>query len=1105
MAKATTNGKEHYTQLERRLVLLRWLCHQLGYADNREALADTKSVAEGFGADGRSFLYHHLLARGSKVKIDSTDLARYDENIRMHLARLNRRRTTPITLRYFQHLAALYTEIFLDRLFTDRQRLLCDLNSFVAERNKSLRHGEVEYTQFTKSDLNKLAYWMATGSGKTLLMHLNYYQFLHYNKEPLSNILLITPNEGLSEQHLAELQASGIPARRFDLKAGGLWASDPNTVQVIEITKLVEEKRGGGVSVPVEAFEGRNLIFVDEGHKGAGGEAWRKYRDALGENGFTFEYSATFGQALSAAGNDALTQEYSKAIIFDYSYRYFYNDGFGKDFYILNLKSNDDLDTTYRLLMGNLLTFYEQLRLYEEQESLLRPYNLEKPLLVFIGSTVNAVYKESKKPRSDVLTVARFLHRVLADPEWAVQTIGNLLAGQSGLALANGQDAFGGRFTYLRQKGHAANPATLYNDLLKSVFHAQGSSGLYLCELSRSAGELGLKAGPQGKYFGVISIGDVSEFKKLVEAETPQELKWEQDAISPSLFEQINAPDSSLHILIGAKKFIEGWNSWRVSSMGLLNIGKQEGSQIIQLFGRGVRLKGLGMSLKRSAALEGNHPKHLRLLETLNIFAVRANYMQLFREYLEREGVEVEPPLELSIPVAIQKEHLRKCLLIPRPPKDKDFITETALLLEADSNSVRLDLSTKLQVLQSNPSASSAQAQAQSVKPQQIPAQILDLVDWERVYLELLAYKTRKGFTNLVIRPEKLRAIVAQGNHDVVVDPGVNFTPNTLDDLERLQDIVTRLLCRYMDKFYQTRREQWEAQQMQLYPLDESDPNLSFNLRESPTGQKRPAYILRIPQPENEPSGGSLLQEILQLLEQEHKLYCTEEGELSRIYFDRHIYIPLLFEQHGIQTSPSGLTRSEAEFVRDLCAFWNQEKNSLLAGRELFLLRNLSRGKGVGFFEGRGFYPDFILWILEPNRKHQRIVFIEPHGMVYAKAYIHDEKAHLHEYLRTLSQQLPPPSNGWTVELDSYLVSATPFKELRERYDDGTWDRAKFARHHILFPERNGGYDYLRSILVPPRESAPAPPQSRLRRRRRRGGYSQARRSLRQARWRRVP
>lgn len=1068
MAKATTNGKEHYTQLEQRLVLLRWLCHQLGYKDNREALTDTKSVAEGFGADGRSFLYHHLLARGSKVKIDSTNLARYDENIRAHLARINHRRTEPITLRYFQHLAALYTEIFLDRLFTDRQRLLGDLRSFVAERNESRRPGEVAYPQFEYSDLNKLAYWMATGSGKTLLMHLNYYQFLHYNKEPLSNILLITPNEGLSEQHLAELQASGIPARRFDLKASGLWASDPNTVQVIEITKLVEEKRGGGVSVPVEAFEGRNLIFVDEGHKGAGGEAWRKYRDALGENGFTFEYSATFGQALSAAGNDALTQEYSKAIIFDYSYRYFYNDGFGKDFYILNLKSNDDPDTTHRLLMGNLLTFYEQLRLYEDQKSLLQPYNLEKPLLVFIGSTVNAVYKESKKPRSDVLTVAHFLHRVLSDCQWAKQTIGDLLAGQSGLTLANGQDAFGGCFVYLRQKGYAANSAVLYNDLLERVFHAQGSSGLHLCELSRSAGELGLKAGPQGKYFGVISIGDVSEFKKLVEAETPQELVWEQDAISPSLFEQINAPDSSLHILIGAKKFIEGWNSWRVSSMGLLNIGKQEGSQIIQLFGRGVRLKGLGMSLKRSAALEGNHPEHLRWLETLNIFAVRANYMELFRQYLEREGVEAKPLIELPIYVALQKEHLQRGLLIPRTPKDKDFATETALLLEVDPNLVvRLDLSTKVQVLQSGTTMSSANAPTQSLTPQKIPESILDLVDWEQVYLDLLAYKQRRGLSNLVIRPQALRPIIAQGKWKVVVDSGVNLAPRTPNDLERLQDIVTRLLCRYVDKFYQTQRERWEAEQMQLYPLDADDPNLSFNLQESPTGQKRPAYILRIPQPENEPSGGSLLQEIQELLKQEHKLYCTEEGELSRIYFDRHIYIPLLLEQHGIQTSPPGLTSSEAEFVRDLRAFWNQEKNRLLAGKELFLLRNLSRGKGVGFFEERGFYPDFILWILEPNRKHQRIVFIEPHGMVYAKAYIHDEKARLHEYLRTLSQQLSPPSNGWTVELDSYLVSATPFDELRPRYDDGTWDRAKFAQHHILFPERNGGYDYLRSILAP--------------------------------------
>ena len=116
-------------------------------------------------------------------------------------------------------------------------------------------------------------------------------------------------------------------------------------MRVTEITKLIEEKRGGGVRVPVETFEGNNLIFVDEGHKGAGGKAWRGMRDALAETGFTFEYSATFGQALAAASNDALLTEYGKAIAFDYSYRYFYEDGYGKDFHILNLEQETDSRT----------------------------------------------------------------------------------------------------------------------------------------------------------------------------------------------------------------------------------------------------------------------------------------------------------------------------------------------------------------------------------------------------------------------------------------------------------------------------------------------------------------------------------------------------------------------------------------------------------------------------------------------------------------------------------------------------------------------------------------------------------------------------------------
>ena len=746
------SAETQYLKLEQRLVLLAWLNDLLGYRSNRELLTDTKGAAEGFDASGQSFIYHHLLSRGSQIKIPADDLARYDDNIRAHLAAINRHRSQPITLRYFQYLAALYTEIFLDRCFNRRQQLLADLNAFVQQRNDAKLPGEPLDEPLTAADLTKLAYWMATGSGKTLILHLNYHQFRHYNKEPLDNVLLITPNEGLSEQHLAELDASGISARRFDLNHSSLRTSGKDVVQVIEITKLVEEKRGGGMSVPVEAFEGHNLIFVDEGHKGSGGEAWRGYRDALGATGFTFEYSATFGQALSAARNDPLTAEYGKAILFDYSYRYFYGDGYGKDFRILNLKEETREDQTETLLLGNLLSFYEQQRVFEEQSQALRPYNLEKPLWVFVGSTVNAVYTRNRQKRSDVLTVVRFLHHMLANRRgWVVKTIQKLLDGKTGLVTPEGQDLFLGRFRHLRETG--LSPQVLYEDILVRMFHAPAGGGLHLCDIRGSAGELGLKAGGADDYFGLIYIGDTAAFKKLVEEDTAG-IMLEEDALSSSLFEDINRPDSRIHLLIGAKKFMEGWNSWRVSNMGLLNIGRQEGSQIIQLFGRGVRLRGKGFTLKRSAALDGPHPAHVRLLETLNIFAVRANYMAQFRDYLEREGVETAVEIELPLFIWANEQFLQRGLVVPRAPEGRDFAAETELLLEPDPDvRVRVDMSLKVQALESSAYGVKT-ADVRAGHEQTIPSESLDWVDWEQVYLDVLAYKERKGLTNLVIRPD---------------------------------------------------------------------------------------------------------------------------------------------------------------------------------------------------------------------------------------------------------------------------------------------------------------------------------------------------------------
>jgi len=703
-------------------------------------------------------------------------------------------------------------------------------------------------------------------------------------------------------------------------------------------------------------------------------------------------------------------------------------------------------------------------RLYEEHTDALRPYNLEKPLWVFVGSTVNAVYTENKQPRSDVLTVARFLQRFLSERKWAVATIEAVLKGKTGLVAPDGSDVFAGRFPALREAGNAGvSPARLYDDILQRLFHAPASGGLHLCEIKSSPGELGLKAANATDYFGLIYIGDTTEFKKLVEASAP-EIVLEQDAITTSLFERINRPDAGLHVLIGAKKFMEGWNSWRVASMGLLNIGRKEGSQIIQPFGRGVRLKGKAMSLKRSAALEGSHPQHLRLLETLNIFAVRANYMAQFRDYLEREGVEVEPPIELPLFVWANEQFLQRGLVVPRPPEGRDFAAETTLVLEADPKiPIQVDLSVRMQTMESAPTGlHTVDVRAGRAWP--IPAESLDLVDWQQAYLDLLAYKERKGLTNLLIRPETLRQIVELKNDKdipvctVIADEQVT-RPQSFRGRTLLQQAVTQLLNRYVDRFHQVRHEQWDEKALVYRPLDKSDPNLGF--RPSGIAEDKPGYVVRVPRSEQQ-----LVEAVQKLLEEQERLYRQENAGLPRLHFDRHLYQPLLVEMpERAQIVPPGLKESEARFVCDLRDYWNAEKDQSLAGKEIFLLRNLSRGYGISFFEERGFYPDFILWVLDQTAQAQRIVFIEPHGMLHAKAYIHDEKARLHERLPELAKQIAQHSNQKNITLDAFIISATPYDELYKSYDDGKWRRENFAEKHILFLEHRQDYDYMRVIF----------------------------------------
>jgi hypothetical protein len=149
---------------------------------------------------------------------------------------------------------------------------------------------------------------------------------------------------------------------------------------------------------------------------------------------------------------------------------------------------------------------------------------------------------------------------------------------------------------------------------------------------------------------------------------------------------------------------------------------------------------------------------------------------------------------------------------------------------------------------------------------------------------------------------------------------------------------------------------------------------------------------------------------------------------------------------------------SETRFVRDLRKFL-QENPQEHAGKEVFLLRNLTRGRGISFFtpkDSEAFYPDFILWIIEDGR--QAIAFVDPHGLGRTRG-LKDPKIQLHSELAQLQPILQAHCKNCSVRLTSFVVSPRPYDEVRK----DTWvysvpTRAEMEAEHVLFQEADSQY-----------------------------------------------
>ena len=503
--------------------------------------------------------------------------------------------------------------------------------------------------------------------------------------------------------------------------------------------------------------------------------------------------------------------------------------------------------------------------------------------------------------------------------------------------------------------------------------------------------------------------------------------------------------------------------------MGLMNVGKGEGAQIIQLFGRGVRLKGYDLSLKRSSSTslpeDIRPPKHIKVLETLGIFGIHADYMAQFRDFLAEEGLpKNDERIELLLPVikdlGTQKlktirlkktingistesgDAFRKLGPVPTVRKPDPACDPSSEYLQ--KNQVVLNWYPKIQAMRSKGFNGGTSDNAPNET--HLSARHVAFLNLDRLYFALERFKAERSWYNLnLTRQHIAELLVDQGWYRLLI-PAEELAFDSFERVRLWEDIALALLKKYIERYYTFRKREWELPHLEYRDLIGDDPNL-LGVGDSPDD---PYYRILINKSQEEII--AKLEELKTSIEK-GDLRSWEFQGLKAVCFGSHLYRPLLYlDSNVVEISPVPLNKGEKRFVEDLQSF-QDGSTDFFKDKKLYLLRNLSKGKGVGFFEAGNFHPDFILWLIENERQH--VVFVDPKGI--RNLHPTDPKIRFHETIKEIERRLGDPS----VVLDSFIISNTPSSVMSMHWG---MEKSEMNKLHILFQEEDNA-SYVRSML----------------------------------------
>ena len=249
-----------------------------------------------------------------------------------------------------------------------------------------------------------------------------------------------------------------------------------------------------------------------------------------------------------------------------------------------------------------------------------------------------------------------------------------------------------------------------------------------------------------------------------------------------------------------------------------------------------------------------------------------------------------------------------------------------------------------------------------------------------------------------------------------------------------------------MGHYYTFRKREWELPHLEYQTLTSADPNFPKGKDDEGEGH----YRILIDRSQEEVV--ARLTQLKKLIE-DHDPQPWEFSGMKAVWFAQHLYNPLLYlYQNIVEISPAPLNIGERTLVEDVKLFHDRESEFFI-DKELYLMRNLSKGRGIGFFEAGNFHPDFILWLLVAEQ--QFITFIDPKGI--RNLGINYPKIEFFRTIKDIEKRLSDQS----VTLNSFIISNTPSHTMQLLW---SVDKEVMEARNILFQEEDKA-TYVRKMI----------------------------------------